>query len=188
MKLDLLRFKQRQLNKFNNLLNKKEGNITRANSLISTNLASQIGRQASTLLPPREGSNLEAQATQSGRQTGAHLPQGEGSSVSQAGSQASQVVTPQPGALLPPREGSIFQAGGQASQAVTSQPGAHLPSGEGSSLVASQASQVAGRPVTSPSPEEGGSLATSQASPGRHSTFPCWGKLFPSRSVGESSN
>ena len=39
--------KQRQLNKFNNLLNKKEGNITRANS---PNLASQADRQA--LLPP----------------------------------------------------------------------------------------------------------------------------------------
>ena len=42
--------KQRQLNKFNNLLNKKEGNITRANSLNFPNLASQAGRQA--LLPP----------------------------------------------------------------------------------------------------------------------------------------
>ena len=38
--------KQRQLNKFNNLLNKKEGNITRANSPNSPNLASQVGRQA----------------------------------------------------------------------------------------------------------------------------------------------
>ena len=57
--------KQRQLNKFNILLNKKEGNITRANSLNSTNLASQTGRQA--LLPPGEGSNLAAQTTQSGR-------------------------------------------------------------------------------------------------------------------------
>ena len=52
-KLGEIRFnkvKQRQLNKFNILLNKKEGNITRANSLNSTNLASQAGRQA--LLPP----------------------------------------------------------------------------------------------------------------------------------------
>ena len=36
--------KQRQLNKFNNLVNKKERNITRVNS--SPNLASQAGRQA----------------------------------------------------------------------------------------------------------------------------------------------
>ena len=64
--------KQRQLNKFNNLLNKKEGNITRSNS---PNLASQAGRQA--LLSPGEGSNLAAQATQSGRQAGTLLPRGE---------------------------------------------------------------------------------------------------------------
>ena len=58
--------KQRQLNKFNILINKKEGNITRSNSTNSTNLASQAGRQA--LLPPGEGSNLVAQTTQSGSQ------------------------------------------------------------------------------------------------------------------------
>ena len=45
--------KQRQLNKFNNLLNKKEGNITRVNS--SQNLvASQAGRQALTFLLGKE--------------------------------------------------------------------------------------------------------------------------------------
>ena len=42
---------QKQLNKFHYLQNKKEGNITRANSL---NLASQAGRQAGTHLPPRK--------------------------------------------------------------------------------------------------------------------------------------
>ena len=42
--------KQRQLKKFNILINKKEGNITRSNSTNSTNLASQASRQA--LLPP----------------------------------------------------------------------------------------------------------------------------------------
>ena len=65
--------KQRQLNKYNILLNKKEGNITRANattpnnsnnSTNSNNLASQAGRQVSTSLPPGEGSNL----SQAGRQ------------------------------------------------------------------------------------------------------------------------
>ena len=122
--------KQRQLNKFNNLLNKKEGNITRANSLNSQNLASQAGRKAGTLLPPGEGSNLVAQATQSGKQAGAHLPLGEGGYLSQAGSQASQasqasqVVSSQPGAHLPPGEGSISMA----------QAGTHLPNGEGSNI------------------------------------------------------
>ena len=62
--------KQRQLNKYNILLNKKEGNITRANATTNpSNLASQIGRQASALLPPMEGSNL----SQAGRQAG-HCP------------------------------------------------------------------------------------------------------------------
>ena len=50
--------KQRQLNKFHNLLNKKEGNITRVN--FSPNLASQAGRQTGVLLPPGEGSSLVA--------------------------------------------------------------------------------------------------------------------------------
>ena len=96
--------RQRQLNKFNKLLNKKEGNITRANFSNSPNLASQAGRQAGALLHLGEGSNLVAQATQSGRQAGTHLPLGEGGNLSQAGiqaSQASQLVTSQPGTLLP---------------------------------------------------------------------------------------
>ena len=88
--------KQRQLNKFNNLINKKQGNITRAIATIwSNNIGSQTIRQASnntlqtnsqagtnrnlplaiTHLPPREGSN-SLLAT-------AHLPL-EGSSFSQA--------------------------------------------------------------------------------------------------------
>ena len=63
-KVDEIRFtkvRQMQLNKYNILLNKKEGNITRAyatNPTNSNNLASQAGRQASYSLPSREGSNL----------------------------------------------------------------------------------------------------------------------------------
>ena len=92
--------KQRQLNKYNILLNKKEGNITRANATTNpSNLASQAGRQASALLPPREGSNL----TQAGRQAVASLPSGEGNNLTQAG------------AHLPSREvSSSPQAGRQA--------------------------------------------------------------------------
>ena len=47
--------RQRQLNKYNMLLNKKEGNITRDNATNltnSNNLASQAGKQASASLPP----------------------------------------------------------------------------------------------------------------------------------------
>ena len=79
--------KQRQLNKFNNLLNKKEGNITNS----PLNLAFQTGRQAGT-----------------------HLPPGEGGSLSEAGSQASQAGTSQPSTLLPSGEGSNLAA--QATQ------------------------------------------------------------------------
>ena len=46
--------RQRQLNKFNILINKKEGHITKANAINlthSNNLGSQAGRQASASLP-----------------------------------------------------------------------------------------------------------------------------------------
>ena len=69
--------KQRQLNKFNLLINRKEGNITRSNNTTSNNLNSQSGNQVNqsnlsnqisqanpcnptltiALLPPWEGSN-----------------------------------------------------------------------------------------------------------------------------------
>ena len=123
MKLRFTKARQRQLNKFNILLNKKEGNITRANSPNSTNLASQAGRQA--LLPPGEGSNLAA-----GRQAGTHLTPREGSILSQAGSQTgtSQAsILPQAGSQTGTSQASILpQAGSQA--------GTLLPPGEGSNL------------------------------------------------------
>ena len=49
--------RQRQLNKFNILINKKEGNITRANAIQSNNIGSQSVRQASVSPSPREGNN-----------------------------------------------------------------------------------------------------------------------------------
>ena len=49
--------KQRQLNKFNNLLNKKEGNITNS----PPNLGSQAGSQAGAHLPLGEGGSLSKQ-------------------------------------------------------------------------------------------------------------------------------
>ena len=54
---------QKQLNKFQNLVNKKEGNITRVSNTNS----------------PQAGNNLAAS-----RQAGAHLPSGEGSNTPQA--------------------------------------------------------------------------------------------------------
>ena len=144
--------RQRQLNKYNMLLNKKEGNITRANAtnlINSNNLASQAGRQASASLPPGEGNNT----SQTGRQAGALLPSGERSNLCQAGSKAgtSQVTAHLPSgegssssqatALLPPGEvSSISQATallppgeGSNSSPAGSQAGTLLPSREGSS-------------------------------------------------------
>ena len=114
--------KQRQLNKYNILLNKKEGNITRANVIIpinSNNLASQAGRQASTLLPPREGSNL----SQTSRQAVTLLPSGEGSNLSQAGSQAGALLPYLPGNCSPSFWGrKQFISGRQAGRQVLSFP------------------------------------------------------------------
>ena len=91
--------RQRQLNKFNILINKKEGNITRANAInLTNNLASQAGRQASTSLPLGK---TAIHLKQAGRQAGTLLPSGERSN--QAGSQAG---TPQATAHLPLGEGS----------------------------------------------------------------------------------
>ena len=157
--------KQRQLNKFNNLINKKQRNITRANATIqSNNLVSQTIRQASASPPLGEDNNTLPTNSQAGANTNlppaiahlpprggsnslpatAHLPS-EGSSFSQAatahlpseGSSFSQAT-----ALLPTREGS------NALPAA-----AHLPS-EGSSF-----SQVA----TAHLPSEGSSFSQATA-------------------------
>ena len=159
-----------------NLLNKKEGNITRVNS--SQNLASQAGRQAGAHLPPREGSSLAA--PQAARQAGTHLPQGEGSNLL-----ASQSVHSQAGTHLPSREGSnlVASQANQAGRQATSQ--AHLPPGEGSSLaqagtclplgegsilVASQAIQSGSFPSQcSPSPWGRKQFSGTSSFPGRHS-------------------
>ena len=177
--------KQRQLNKYNILLNKKEGNTTGANATTNpSNLGSQAGRQASTLLPPGEGSNLSQACRQavtplpSGEgsnltQAGTLLPSGEGSNLSQAGRQA--------GALLPPREGSIsFQATvhlppreGSNSPLAT----AHLPTREGSNSPQTTAQFPTGEVSSSsqatvhPPPGEGNSSyqSTTLPSPGEGS-------------------
>ena len=146
--------------------------------------------QAGAHLPLGEGSNLSqagSQASQASQvvtsQPGTLLPPGEGSNSLQAGSQASQAVSSQPGTHLPSGEGSYLAAqagthlplreGSSSSQAGSqvSQAGTQLPPGEGSSLVASQAgrqasqaSQVEGRPETTPSHREEGSLVASTAS------------------------
>ena len=120
--------KQRQLNKFNLLINRKEGNITRSNNTNPNNLNSQSGNQvnqsnlsnqisqanphnptpAIALLPPREGSN-------SPPATGHLLPEGMGPPQAN-----SQVIGSQPTL--------VSQAiGNHHTLAI-----AHLPPGEGS--------------------------------------------------------
>ena len=94
--------RQRQLNKYNMLLNKKEGNITRANATNltnSNNLVSQAGSQASTSLPPGEGNN----PSQTGRQTGALLPSRERSYLYQAGPPRQLLTFPQVKEAVLPR-------------------------------------------------------------------------------------
>ena len=57
--------RQRQLNKFNILINKKKGNITRANAINlthSNNLGSQAGRQANASLLPGKAATHPKQA------------------------------------------------------------------------------------------------------------------------------
>ena len=81
--------RQRQLNKFNNLINKKEGNITRANAINitqSNNLGSQPVRQVSAS-PSGEGNNITQTNSQQGNnttQTNSQAGAREVSSTSQA--------------------------------------------------------------------------------------------------------
>ena len=130
-----IKVRQRQLNKYNMLLNKKEGNITRAHAInLTNNLASQAGRQ-------------------SGRQASSHLPPGEVSDPPSAGSQAgallpSRVGSNSPPAIadLPPGEGSYSPSTGSSSQAI-----AHLPSGKGSNSTPAIAHLPPGEGSYSPS-------------------------------------
>ena len=140
--------RQRQLNKFNILVTKKEGNITRANAsnLTQSNLVSQPVRQASAsphgegnntpqantqvgaLLPSREGSNqvqvnnvVNSQAPLNSTTATAHLPPGEGSSLLLAAAHL-------------PSEGSSSSQAIQSTLANTTLAIAHLPPGEGSNF------------------------------------------------------
>ena len=171
--------KRRPIKKFQNLVNKKEGNITWSynnnNNLLQAGNNPVANRQAGAHLPPGEGS-ISSQPNTS--QATALLPTGEGSSSPQATalpprepSSISQVT-----ALLPTREGS------SSSQSNTSQVTALLPSGEGSSssqataLPPGEASSIS--PATALLPGEGSSSSQavahlpSKGSRGRKQFFP----------------
>ena len=103
--------RQRQLNKFNILVTKKEGNITRANAINLTwsNLVSQPVRQAS-VSSPGEGNNTP----QANTQVGAPLPSREGSNQVQVNNLVSSqaLLNPTPAtAHLPPGQGKQFTPG-----------------------------------------------------------------------------
>ena len=200
--------RQRQLNKYNMLLNKKEGNITRAHAInLTNNLASQAGRQSDrqghAYLPPREGSNPPS----AGSQVGALLPSREGSNSPSAGSSSqviahlppkegsnpplagSQVGTPLPSgegsnsppaiAHLPSREGSNSPSAGSSSQAI-----AHLPSGKGSNSPLA----IAQLP---PSKGSSSTLAIAHLPPGEGSNSPSAGsssQAIAHLPLGEGSN
>ena len=151
--------KQRQLHKFNLLINRKEGNITRSNNTNPNNLNSQsnLSNQISqanphnptpaiALLPPGEGDNPPATGHLLLEGTG--LPQANSQVISSQPNLASQAI----GNLhtlaiahLPPREGSNSPPATvhpssegnsspsiQASGSLPSLAIAHLPPGEGS--------------------------------------------------------
>ena len=103
----------------------------------------QAGRQAGTLLPSGDRSNLSQAGSQAGvPQATAHLPSGEGSSSSQATAYPPEEVSSisQAIALLPPRKGNNSSpAGSQAGTLLPSREGSNsppaialLPAGEGS--------------------------------------------------------
>ena len=159
--------RQRQINKLNHLVSKKEGNITIANT--ANNITYSVNRQAQAphnptpaiaLLPPREGSNpppatghLLPEGTglpQANNQVigshptlaRAHLPPGEGSNSP-------------PATVHPPSEGNS-SPNSQAPGILSTMAIAHLPPGEGSNSP----------PVTVHPSSEGNSSPNNQASGG----------------------
>ena len=172
---------QRQLNKFNLLINRKEGNITRFNNTNPNNLNSQsnLSNQVSqanphnptlaiVLLPPGEGDNPSATGHLLREGTGP--PQGNSQVISSQPNPAIQVIGNLPTlaiAHLPPREGSNCPPATvhpssegnsspsiQASGSLPSLAIAHLPPGEGSNSL----------PVTVHPSSEGNSSPSIQAS------------------------
>ena len=151
--------RQRQINKLNHLVSKKEGNITIANAV--NNLTNSVNRQAqaphnptlaTALLPPGEGSNPPPA-------TG-NLPL-EGTGLPQANNQATAHLPPREGSNSPPATGHLLPGGTSLpqsnSQVIGSHPTpaiAHLPPKEGSNSP----------PATVHLPSEGNSSPNSQAS------------------------
>ena len=110
--------KQRQLNKFNLLTIRKEGNITRSNTNLNNhNLNSQTNSQVNQISQAREGSTPHQASPPPGEDNRSSLagpPHGEASAslpLSQANSQAREGGTPpQAGTISPGEDNSLSQA------------------------------------------------------------------------------
>ena len=128
--------KQRQLNKFNLLTIRNEGNITRSNTNLNNhNLNSQTNSQVNQISQAREGKcsspglsspgedNRSSQAGPPHREASTSLP------PSQANSQAREGGAPPQAGTIPPWEGNSLS---QATTSSLSQASALLPTSEGS--------------------------------------------------------
>ena len=129
--------KQRQLNKFNLLTIRKEGNITRSNTNLNNhnhNLNSQTNSQVNQISQAREGSTPPQASAPSGednRSSQAGPSHGEASTSppSQANSQAREGGTPpQAGAIPPGEDSSLSQATTSSFSQASPPPGWHYPS------------------------------------------------------------
>ena len=171
-KLRFIKVKQRQINKFNHLVTKKEGNITItiANAVNNTQATTNVvNRQAQTPrnptlaiahLPPGERSNSPL-ATGHLLLEGTILPQAKSQATGSHLTPAIVHLSPGEGSnsllvtVHPPSEGNS-PPNSQASGILPTLAIAHLPPGEGSNSF----------PVTVHPPSEGNSSPNSQASGG----------------------
>ena len=135
--------RQRQINKLNHLVSKKEGNITIANA--ANNITNSVNRQAQAprnptpaiaLLPPREGSNSPP-ATGHLLLEGTGLPQANNQVIGSHPTPARAHLPPGEGSNSPPATVHPSSEGNsspnnQASGSLPTLAIAHLPPGEGS--------------------------------------------------------
>ena len=157
--------RQRQINKLNHLVSKKEGNITIANA--ANNITNSVNRQAQAphnptlaiaLLPPRGGSNSPL-ATGHLLLEGTGLPQANNQVIGSHPTPARAHLPPgecsntPPSTVHPPSEGNS-SPNSQAPGFLSTMAIAHLPPGEGSNSL-----QATVHP-----PSEGNSSPNNQAS------------------------
>ena len=155
--------KQRQLNKFNLLTIRKEGNITRSNTNLNNhnhNLNLQTNSQVNQISQAREGSTPPQASPPSGednRSSQAGPPHGEASTSlppSQANSQAREEGAPPQAGTIPPGEDSSLSQATTSSLSQSSAPQAGaIPPGEDNSLSQATTSSLSQASALLPSSE-----------------------------------